>query len=275
MNGLRPPLTAPPGFAVRQSRSDSKECCRPALLFREGEFPWQTRKPIKNISSAGTTPLARLLSAVPDSVRPCRNYVELHIILLYFPAFCDTILILINFTAENSRWNINIFAKVFPAKSPQIHPTRSKDRASVAGILSVQRTRIRVRRCRQWHLATSAYSPLQSDVHRHHERSSWTAVWGKRISRSAALWFRQPCSWTRKCRGLLLNHPCSWKDRQWSDDPFFMQDREGTSPGWRIRWGQKGADRKRLQVQPVSEVKKGMATISTHVRTAKAKITAL
>ena len=113
MNGLRPPLTAPPGFAVRQSRSDSKECCRPALLFREGEFPWQTRKPIKNISSAGTTPLARLLSAVPDSVRPCRNYVELHIILLYFPAFCDTILILINFTAENSRWNINIFAKVF------------------------------------------------------------------------------------------------------------------------------------------------------------------
>ena len=126
MNGLRPPLTAPPGFAVRQSRSDSKECCRPALLFREGEFPWQTRKPIKNISSAGTTPLARLLSAVPDSVRPCRNYVELHIILLYFPAFCDTILILINFTAENSRWNINIFAKVFPAKSPQIHPTISE-----------------------------------------------------------------------------------------------------------------------------------------------------
>ena len=126
MNGLRPPLTAPPGFAVRQSRSDSKECCRPALLFREGEFPWQTRKPIKNISSAGTTPLARLLSAVPDSVRPCRTYVELHIILLYFPAFCDTILILINFTAENSRWNINIFAKVFPAKSPQIHPTISE-----------------------------------------------------------------------------------------------------------------------------------------------------
>ena len=126
MNGLRPPLTAPPGFAVRQSRSDSKECCRPALLFREGEFSWQTRKPIKNISSAGTTPLARLLSAVPDSVRPCRNYVELHIILLYFPAFCDTILILINFTAENSRWNINIFAKVFPAKSPQIHPTISE-----------------------------------------------------------------------------------------------------------------------------------------------------
>ena len=63
---------------------------------------------------------------MPDSVRPCRNYVELHIILLYFPAFCDTILILINFTAENSRWNINIFAKVFPAKSPQIHPTISE-----------------------------------------------------------------------------------------------------------------------------------------------------
>ena len=41
-------------------------------------------------------------------------------------AFCDTILILINFTAENSRWNINIFAKVFPAKSPQIHPTISE-----------------------------------------------------------------------------------------------------------------------------------------------------
>ena len=127
MNGAyAQPLTAPPAFAGRQSRGDSKECCRPALLFREGEFPWQTRKPIKNISSAGTTPLARLLSAVPDSVRPCRNYVELHIILLYFPAFCDTILILINFTAENSRWNINIFAKVFPAKSPQIHPTISE-----------------------------------------------------------------------------------------------------------------------------------------------------
>lgn len=45
---------------------------------------------------------------------------------MYFPAFCDTILILINFTAENSRWNINIFAKVFPAKSPQIHPTISE-----------------------------------------------------------------------------------------------------------------------------------------------------
>ena len=29
MNGLRPPLTAPPGFAVRQSRSDSLKCCRP------------------------------------------------------------------------------------------------------------------------------------------------------------------------------------------------------------------------------------------------------
>ena len=36
MNGLRPPLTAPPGFAVRQSRSDSKECCRPALLSERG-----------------------------------------------------------------------------------------------------------------------------------------------------------------------------------------------------------------------------------------------
>ena len=32
MNGLRPPLTAPPGFAVRQSRSDSLKCCRPLLL---------------------------------------------------------------------------------------------------------------------------------------------------------------------------------------------------------------------------------------------------
>ena len=45
---------------------------------------------------------------------------------LQFLGFCDTILILINFTAENSRWNINIFAKVFPAKSPQIHPTISE-----------------------------------------------------------------------------------------------------------------------------------------------------
>lgn len=40
MNGAyAPPLTAPPAFADRQSRGDSKECCRPALLFREGEFP--------------------------------------------------------------------------------------------------------------------------------------------------------------------------------------------------------------------------------------------
>ena len=40
MNGAyAPPLTAPPAFADRQSRGDSKECCRPALLFRKGEFP--------------------------------------------------------------------------------------------------------------------------------------------------------------------------------------------------------------------------------------------
>ena len=30
---LAPPLTAPPAFADRQSRGDSKECCRPALLL--------------------------------------------------------------------------------------------------------------------------------------------------------------------------------------------------------------------------------------------------
>jgi hypothetical protein len=92
-------------------------------LIQRGGISMTDQKAYQEYNSAGTTPLARLLSAVPDSVRPCRNYVELHIILLYFPAFCDTILILINFTAENSRWNINIFAKVFPAKSPQIHPT--------------------------------------------------------------------------------------------------------------------------------------------------------
>ena len=31
MNGLRPPLTAPPVFAVGQLRSDSLKCCRPLL----------------------------------------------------------------------------------------------------------------------------------------------------------------------------------------------------------------------------------------------------
>ena len=32
-------IIAPAVFAGRQSRGDSKEYCRPALLFREGEFP--------------------------------------------------------------------------------------------------------------------------------------------------------------------------------------------------------------------------------------------
>ena len=123
MNGAyAPPLTAPPAFAGRQSRGDSKECCRPALLFREGEFPWTTRKPTKSISSADTTPFARLLSAMPGSVRPCRNYVELHIILLHFPAFYDTILILRKLTAENNRWNINKIANILPMKTQRIHP---------------------------------------------------------------------------------------------------------------------------------------------------------
>ena len=123
MNGAyAQPLTAPPAFAGRQSRGDSKECCRPALLFREGEFPWTTRKPTKSISSADTTPFARLLSAMPGSVRPCRNYVELHIILLHFPAFYDTILILRKLTAENNRWNINKIANILPMKTQRIHP---------------------------------------------------------------------------------------------------------------------------------------------------------
>ena len=39
MNGAyAPPLTAPPAFADRQSRGDSKECCRPALLSERGNF---------------------------------------------------------------------------------------------------------------------------------------------------------------------------------------------------------------------------------------------
>ena len=38
MNGLRPPLTAPPVFAVGQSRGDSKECCRPSLSSEKGGF---------------------------------------------------------------------------------------------------------------------------------------------------------------------------------------------------------------------------------------------
>ena len=33
-----PPLTAPPGFAVRQSRSDSLKCCRPLLLWYSINF---------------------------------------------------------------------------------------------------------------------------------------------------------------------------------------------------------------------------------------------
>ena len=40
MNGAyAPPPAAPPAFAGRQSRGDSKECCRPALLSERGEFP--------------------------------------------------------------------------------------------------------------------------------------------------------------------------------------------------------------------------------------------
>ena len=36
MNGAyAPPLTAPPAFADRQSRGDSKECCRPQY-YQEG-----------------------------------------------------------------------------------------------------------------------------------------------------------------------------------------------------------------------------------------------
>ena len=39
MNGAyAQPLTAPPAFAGRQSRGDSKKCHRPALLFRKGNF---------------------------------------------------------------------------------------------------------------------------------------------------------------------------------------------------------------------------------------------
>ena len=45
---------------------------------------------------------------------------------LQFQGFCDTILILRKRGAPNNRWNINIFAKVFSAKSPQIHPTISE-----------------------------------------------------------------------------------------------------------------------------------------------------
>ena len=41
---------------------------------------------------------------------------------LQFLDFCDTILILRKWGVTNSRWNINIFAKVFPVKPPQIHP---------------------------------------------------------------------------------------------------------------------------------------------------------
>ena len=39
MGTYAPPLTAPPAFAGRQTRGDSKGCCRPVLLFRKGEFP--------------------------------------------------------------------------------------------------------------------------------------------------------------------------------------------------------------------------------------------
>ena len=59
---------------------------------------------------------------MPGSVRPCRNYVELHIILLHFPAFYDTILILRKLTAENNRWNINKIANILPMKTQRIHP---------------------------------------------------------------------------------------------------------------------------------------------------------
>ena len=42
--------------------------------------------------------------------------------LLQTLVFCDTILILRKRGVPNNRWNINIIAKVFPVKSPQIHP---------------------------------------------------------------------------------------------------------------------------------------------------------
>ena len=45
MNGAyAPPLTALPAFAGRQSRGDSKECCRPALLSEMGTFHDRTAK---------------------------------------------------------------------------------------------------------------------------------------------------------------------------------------------------------------------------------------
>ena len=42
--------------------------------------------------------------------------------LLQTLVFCDTILILRKRGVPNNRWNINIIAKVFPVKSPQIRP---------------------------------------------------------------------------------------------------------------------------------------------------------
>ena len=74
MNGLRPLLTAPPVFAFRQLRGDSKKCCRllhyksnyqscTTLLGGKGEFPWPAQKITGNISSIPFTPFAKSLSA--------------------------------------------------------------------------------------------------------------------------------------------------------------------------------------------------------------------
>ena len=78
MNGLCPLLTAPPVFAFRQLRGDSKKCCRllhyksnyqscTTLLGGKGEFPWPAQKITGNISSIPFTPFAKSLSATPVS----------------------------------------------------------------------------------------------------------------------------------------------------------------------------------------------------------------
>lgn len=125
---------------------------------------------------------------MPDSVRPCRNYVELHIILLYFPAFCDTILILINFTAENSRWNINIFAKVFPAKSPQIHPTISE--------------------FAEWGYSSLQWGEKLTDLERKNfynqdvcRNKYWDKVWGKGHTPEAQ------ADYVIRCQEIFAQHP--------------------------------------------------------------------
>lgn len=101
MNGAfhAPPLTTPPSFALRSSRRASPKVLAHPLRFWAGAG-------CRNWSQFETN-----YDRAMESMKA-----------LQFHVFYDTILILRKQVTKNKRRNINIFAKVFPAKSPQIHP---------------------------------------------------------------------------------------------------------------------------------------------------------